>query len=168
MKNIEIEMKYKITKEIYDEIISYFKINKFKEKVEKQNDIYFSPKHFPFLGGEIDNECLRLRILDSKNILSYKKFVKATSDEPAHCIEHELEVSDIVAIIQATGTGKDHNALQYAYDNKDKRGLFLVPSIGIIEHCGEIINNIPSVDLKRDFANLRFITYHSLVNMSYE
>jgi len=80
----------------------------------------------------------------------------------------ELEVSDIVAIIQATGTGKDHNALQYAYDNKDKRGLFLVPSIGIIEHCGEIINNIPSVDLKRDFANLRFITYHSLVNMSYE
>lgn len=80
----------------------------------------------------------------------------------------ELEVSNIVAIIQATGTGKDHNALQYAYDNKDKRGLFLVPSIGIIEHCGEIINNIPSVDLKRDFANLRFITYHSLVNMSYE
>ena len=31
-----------------------------------------------------------------------------------------------------------------------------------------VINNIPSVDLKRDFANLRFITYHSLVNMSYE
>ncbi len=95
MSNIEIEMKYRITKEIYDNIFEYFNKEKVESKVEKQNDIYFSPIHFPFLGGEIDNECLRLRVLDSKNILSYKKFVSAIGDEPAHCIEHELEISDI-------------------------------------------------------------------------
>ena len=95
MNNIEIEMKYKITKEIYDNITQYFKNQNIKAKEEKQNDIYFSPIHFPFLGGEIDNECLRLRILDNRNILSYKKFISPTINKPAHCIEHELEISDI-------------------------------------------------------------------------
>jgi hypothetical protein len=33
-------------------------------KIEKQNDIYLSPLHFPFFGGEIDNECLRIRVPD--------------------------------------------------------------------------------------------------------
>ena len=33
-------------------------------------------------------------MLDAKNILSYKKFVPATTNEPVHCIEHELEISD--------------------------------------------------------------------------
>lgn len=92
--NIEIEMKYRITKEIYDKIIDRFKKENIKPKVESQNDIYFSPIHFPFLGGEIDNECLRLRILENKNILSYKKFIPSTNEEPAHCIEHELEIFD--------------------------------------------------------------------------
>ena len=94
MKNIEIEMKYKITNKIYDEIIKYFKIENINSKVEKQNDIYFSPIHFPFLGGKINNECLRLRILENRNILSYKKFIPSTSEEPAHCIEHELQIYD--------------------------------------------------------------------------
>lgn len=48
MNNIEIEMKYKITKKIYDEIIKSFKIENINAEVEKQNDIYFSPIHFPF------------------------------------------------------------------------------------------------------------------------
>ncbi len=95
MNNIEIEMKYRITNEIYDEIIKYFRIKNINEKLEKQNDIYFSPIHFPFIGGEIDNECLRLRVLENRNIFSYKKYVQATSNEPAHCIEHELEISDV-------------------------------------------------------------------------
>lgn len=82
MNNIEIEKKYKITNEIYDEIIKYFKIQNINEKLEKQNDIYFSPIHFPFLGGEIDNECLRLRILEDKNILSYKSlFLRCTMNQ---------------------------------------------------------------------------------------
>lgn len=94
MKNIEIERKYKITKKIYDEIIKHFKDENINTRIEIQNDIYFSPIHFPFLGGKIDNECLRLRILENTNILSYKKFIPPTNNEPAHCIEHELEISD--------------------------------------------------------------------------
>ncbi len=35
--------------------------------------LFFSNK-FSFFCGKIDNEALRIRILDDKNILSYKKF----------------------------------------------------------------------------------------------
>lgn len=98
MNDIEIEKKYKITKEIYEEIIEYFKKENIDYKLEMQNDVYFSPVHFPFFGDKIDNECLRLRILDDRNILSYKKFIPANESKPAHCIEHELEISDIEKI----------------------------------------------------------------------
>lgn len=98
MKNIEIERKYKITKEIFYDIMKYVSEQNIELKEEKQHDVYFSPEHFPFFGGDIDNECLRLRILDEKNILSYKKFIPESNKEPAHCIEHEVEIEDIANI----------------------------------------------------------------------
>lgn len=95
MENIEIEKKYRITEKLYHKITNYFTKEKIVERIEKQNDIYFSPINFPFLGGEINNECLRLRILEDKNVLSYKKFIPKTNTEPSHCIEHELEINNI-------------------------------------------------------------------------
>lgn len=95
MKNIEVEAKYRIDENKYNEILEYFINEKYEFKEERQHDIYFSPKHFPFLGGEIDNECLRIRVLDDKNILSYKKFVGKTEEKSSYCIEHEIEVEDI-------------------------------------------------------------------------
>jgi superfamily II DNA or RNA helicase len=74
--------------------------------------------------------------------------------------------NSIVSIIHATGTGKSYNALQLAYDNKNQKITYIVPSNSIIEHLKEIIENNPNLDLKRDFPNLEFITYQSLINMS--
>ena len=76
--------------------------------------------------------------------------------------------ADVVSIVHATGTGKSYNALQLAYDNKDKKITYIVPSNSIIEHLNEILKENPNLDLKRDFSNLEFITYQSLVNMSEE
>lgn len=95
MNNIEIERKYKINNNTYENVLNYLEDKSSDKKTEHQNDIYFSPLHFPFFGGEIDNECLRLRILKDKNILSYKKFIPATPNEPAHCIEHEISIADV-------------------------------------------------------------------------
>lgn len=95
MNNIEIERKYRITEKIYNEIIKDLTLTSKDKEIEFQNDIYFTPIHFPFFGGKIDNECLRLRILADRNILSYKKFIPASSSEPAHCIEHEIAIEDI-------------------------------------------------------------------------
>ena len=73
---------------------------------------------------------------------------------------------DIVAIVHATGTGKSYNALQLAYDNKDKKIVYVVPSRGIIEHINQIIEDNPNLDLKRDFPNLEFRTYQSFISLS--
>ena len=94
--------------------------------------------------------------LYNHNIESYEKIVKA------------FEKENIVGIVHATGTGKSYNALQLALDNKDKKIIYITPSNGIIEHLKKIINDNPNLDLKKDFSNLEFRTYQSLINLSKE
>ena len=74
---------------------------------------------------------------------------------------------DKVAILQATGTGKSYVALRLAYEYKDKKVLYISPSEAIIEHIKNIINN-NGLDINRDFSNLKFRTYQSLINLSRE
>ncbi len=146
MNNIEIERKYKITKEIYEEIITTLNQEHLSSKKESQNDIYFSPINFPFLGGEIDNECLRLRILKDKNILSYKKFIYATKEEPAHCIEHEIEILEpekIKLILEDLRIKEEFTLkkerLSYIYKGKVEISLDQVDNLGYFIEL-EIIN----------------------------
>lgn len=91
------------------------------------------------------------------NIEPYKKIKKAFDDG-----------EKVVGIVHATGTGKTYIALQLAYDNKNKKIMYISPSNGIIEHVKEIIDNNSNLDLDTDFANLEFKTYTSLVNLSKE
>ena len=72
----------------------------------------------------------------------------------------------VVGIVHATGTGKTYNALQLAYDNKDKKIIYVVPSNGIIEHIKKVITSNPNLDIYRDFPNLEFRTYQSFIDMS--
>ena len=81
-------------------------------------------------------------------------------------IKEKLKDNSIVSIIQATGTGKTYNALQLTYENKDKKIIYLVPSNSIIEHIEEIIEENPKLNLEKDYPNLIFKTYQSLVDMS--
>ena len=74
---------------------------------------------------------------------------------------------DKVAILQATGTGKSYVALRLAYEYKDKKVLYISPSEAIIEHIKNIIDN-NGLDINRDFPNLKFRTYQSLINLSRE
>ena len=90
------------------------------------------------------------------NIESYEKIVES------------FEKENIVGIVHATGTGKSYNVLQLALDNKDKKIIYITPSNGIIEHLKKIINDNQNLDLKRDFPNLEFRTYQSLINLSKE
>ena len=80
-------------------------------------------------------------------------------------VREAFETSDVVGIVHATGTGKSYNALQLAYDNKDKKIVWLVPTNAIIEHIIKSINDNPNLDFKRDFPNLEFRTYPSLVGL---
>ena len=90
------------------------------------------------------------------NMESYEKIKK-------HHEEH-----NITSIIHATGTGKTYLGVKLAYDNKDKKILYIVPTQTIKEHIIEIIEENPHLDFERDFSNLKLITYQSLINLSYE
>ncbi len=90
------------------------------------------------------------------NLRSYKKIKEAFKKE------------NIVGIVHATGTGKSYNALQLAYDNKNKKIIYLVPSKGIIEHIKKIIDANPHLEFNKDFSHLEFRTYQSLVNLTEE
>ncbi len=90
------------------------------------------------------------------NMESYEKIKK-------HHEEH-----NITSIIHATGTGKTYLGVKLAYDNKDKKTLYIVPTQTIKEHIIEIIEENPHLDFERDFSNLKLITYQSLINLSYE
>ena len=72
-----------------------------------------------------------------------------------------------VAIVHATGTGKSFNAIQYAYDNKDKKIVYVVPYNPIIEHLNQIIEKNPNLT-EDDFKHVEFRTYTSFINMSEE
>ena len=101
-----------------------------------------------------DNEFQTVGLYDH-NAESYKK-VKSSFDSG----------NNVVGIVHATGTGKSYIALQLAYDNKDKKIVYVVPSTGIIEHINKIIEDNPKLDLERDFPNLNFRTYQSFLSQS--
>ena len=88
------------------------------------------------------------------NISSYEK------------IKEAYEKESVVGIVHATGTGKSYNALELAYENQDKKIIYVVPANGIIEHIMKIINDNPNLDLKRDFSNVEFRTYQSFVALT--
>ena len=83
--------------------------------------------------------------LYNHNIESYKK------------VKESLSKENIAAIVHATGTGKSYNALQLAYDNQDKKIIYVVPSNGIMEHIKKIIDINPNLNFERDFSNLELI-----------
>ena len=74
---------------------------------------------------------------------------------------------DVVGIVHATGTGKSYLALNLAYHNQDKKVVYIVPSNGIIEHLENIIKE-SGLSEEKDFANVEFRTYQSLINLSLE
>ena len=91
------------------------------------------------------------------NLESYQKIKKAF-----------LNGERIVGIVHATGTGKTFNGIKLAYDNQDKKIIYVVPSIGIIEHIKTIISDNLNLDLEKDFNHVEFRTYQSFINLSQE
>lgn len=97
--SVEIEIKLEIEEEQYKKMYEYFSKEASKHINKKQDDIYFSPENPTFFGGEIDDECIRIRIQKDKYILCYKKIYMGNSEEDIHIVEYETEVSNLEATI---------------------------------------------------------------------
>lgn len=176
-------MKYKITKKIFNEIVEYFNNCDMKIDVKKQHDIYFSPILFPFFGGKIDNECLRIRVLEDKNILSYKKYIPSTDSAPAHSIEYELKVSDIdelklilsdLRIEEAFTLKKERRSVIYkknieiSLDIVSDLGYFIELEVINHENIDEALNDIKDftqkfliTDSMRNYDGYSYLLYNA-------
>ena len=83
-------------------------------------------------------------------------------------VKEKFETGEkIVGIVHATGTGKSYIALNLALDNQDKKIIYVVPSLAILEHLQEIIDENKNVHAT-DFSHVDFRTYQSFINMSDE
>ena len=75
------------------------------------------------------------------------------------------EGRQIVSNVRATGTGKSFINLQLILDYSEKKVIYVVPSLSIIEHLQEIIDENPNVDMN-SFSHVDFRTFQSFINMS--
>ena len=102
--------------------------------------------------------------MNNDNILNLYEHNEETSSKVFDAFN---EGEKRVAIVQATGTGKSYVALNLLLKYKDKKALYIVPSNAIIEHLKEIISK-NNLSIEKDFPNLEFRTYQSLINLSRE
>ena len=102
--------------------------------------------------------------MNSDNILNLYEHNEETSSKVFDAFSKNEKR---VAIVQATGTGKSYVALNLLLKYKDKKALYIVPSNAIIEHLKEIISK-NNLSIEKDFPNLEFRTYQSLINLSKE
>ena len=81
-------------------------------------------------------------------------------------VKEMSKVSNRVAIVRPTGTGKMHIALKFLEENKEKRALYVAPSNTILH---DVKKNIFSEGMTMtDFPNLRRITYQKLAKLTDE
>ncbi len=72
---------------------------------------------------------------------------------------------DILCCVRATGTGKLYIALEIALERPNSKILYFVPSVSIIEHINETIEE-EGLSIEEDFANLSIRTYQSIISLS--
>ncbi len=97
--SIEIEIKLEIEEKQYNILFNHFSKENNKHINKKQHDIYFSPENPTFFDGDIDDECIRVRIQKDKYILCYKKIYMGNDEQDIHIVEYETEVSNLGATI---------------------------------------------------------------------
>lgn len=97
--SVEIEIKLEIEAKKYNNLLEYFQNENVKHINKKQHDIYFSPENPKFFGGNINDECIRIRIQKDKYILCYKKIYFGEKELDTHIAEYETEISNLEATI---------------------------------------------------------------------
>ena len=132
--SIEIEIKLEIEEEQYKKLF----------------DIYFSPENPAFFGGDIDDECIRIRIQKDKYILCYKKIYMGNDEEDIHIVEYETEVSnldDTINILKGVRINKVCDLIKerdsFIYKNLFEISLDKVKDLGYFVEIEVYDKNIP-------------------------
>lgn len=93
-KDVEVEIKVKLTKKRFNAIRRKLKkIAKFKKSSHHIDD-YYAPKHNSFLKPKYPYEWLTIRDRDNKVTLNYKHWYPPGTKYTTHCDEYETKVED--------------------------------------------------------------------------
>jgi adenylate cyclase class 2 len=102
--NIEIELKFRVTENLFSSIRSLLSSSFHGES--RQVDHYFVPKWNNYLAHEFPFEWLSVRERGDKSVLNYKHFHPEGAEESTHCDEYECSIPDpgsLITILQAVG-----------------------------------------------------------------
>lgn len=88
----EIELKFKISEDVYKQILTDLNTNAKKIGESKLIDTYYIPIFKEFEINGVTQECVRIRQTEKENILCYKKIHYEAN--PIYCDEFETKVSD--------------------------------------------------------------------------
>ena len=94
-KNIEVEIKTRVTKKDFDRVEKILKKDAKFIKTSYQKDTYWSPAGRVFLEPEYPFEWLSTRERDEKTILNYKHWYPEGCKETTHCDEYETRFDNI-------------------------------------------------------------------------
>ena len=92
MKSKEIEVKFKITEEIYKAIVNDLNSSATKINESRLIDTYYILNFKDFEINDITHECVRIRQNKDKIVLCYKKIHYEAS--PIYCDEYETVIED--------------------------------------------------------------------------
>ena len=81
-------------------------------------------------------------------------------------IKEMFKIENRVAVVHPTGCGKSFISLKWLEENRDKRAIFLAPTISILEQIEKHIEDC-GMSIK-DFPNLKRYTYYKLSKMEEE
>ena len=92
--------------------------------------------------------------------------LKPHNEEAYGKVKEKFKISNRVAVIHPTGTGKMYIALKMLEDNKERKAIYIAPSNAILH---DVKKNIFAEGMNMsDFPNLKRITYQKLAQLSDE
>ncbi len=138
MINKEVEIKFKISKDKFQELEEFLTRNADFISETKQTDTYFSPKGKSFiLSNGFIYEWLRLRVEDSTNILTYKLAHDGENKKGREKDEYETEIKNVDQMRKILEALKfevlvkfDKHRKSYKYKNNFEISLDKVSGLG--------------------------------------
>jgi adenylate cyclase, class 2 len=145
--NTEVEIKVKVTKSKFVQVVSFLEKSAKFNKLSHQVDTYFSPTPNSFLKPKYPFEWLSIRERGGKILLNYKHWYPEGAKNTTYCDEYETEVTDkkqLEIIFSAININKlitiDKNRSTYIYDNDIEVAMDEVKGLGYFIEA-ESLNN---------------------------
>jgi adenylate cyclase, class 2 len=151
MKNIEIEIKVQVEKNVFENFKSYLSKNAEFIKSSEQSDEYFTPSHRNFVEPAFPFEWLSIRERNNHAILNYKHWYPENEEKSTHCDEFEVELSD------AENMRKIFNSLNIETMVKVVKKREIYNHKGEFEICLDEVDELGyfiEIEVKKEFGSI--------------